>query len=1065
MTPSADDRRKIQLNWYLLAALLVACVTAWPLISGGGLINTRGGGDSPFLIQRLHQLEQAIWDGHFPVRWMGDAAYGYGYPFFNFYAPLAFYVGFLYRLVGVTTVQAIQLSQLTAFLVAAWGSFGLARRWYRRDWVALVVSAAYTTAPFHLVNVYVRGDSIAEFWAMAFYPLVILATDQLLTTDRNRGRTGINWINGVAWLAIAYGGLVLSHNISAMIFSPFVLLFALCRVAPKFSRGALFSKIIPELGLFFVSILLGVAFSAWFWLPALSEQHLTSIADMTVGYFNYRYNNGVHFRSVDLVQSSFLFDPSLEGLQSFRMGLVQAVVTLLALVGLCWKPVRKRLGWAIWLFMVLGLLIATFMLNPLSLFLWDTLPLLHFTQFPWRFLSVQAFFTAMLSGIPVFALVRAFGRSPHGTQAFRKRPIWLAPALTGLLAVGLVYIGIGKLNLSYLPIPQKDVTAESIAQYEWFTGNIGTTVSAEYLPPAAQPRPVTSAWLTTGERNRVTVLAGQATAELTSRKTTRQQWQVTVDAEEDTNEATLVFPTLLWDGWAVLINGEVGEMTAVPLSGLMQLTLPSGQHEVTFVLERSRIRTIAETISLSALVFIIVIFVTDTRRWQLNHAILITAAVPLTALIVVLLAWATAPPIPTDGPYSQDFAQLGWLHPQEEIAFTTGDQTLVDYRYDKNELSAGEVLQVQLNWQAVDTAAGEWQLDLVDPADNFVDTVFAVATAKGTITEGEQTITIAIPEDTPAGLFTPRLSLNNGDLSLTGSNEPRGQLYLRPIRILPSLTAQTTTSTADLDVQVMDIVQVQPEALRLHLAWQTQQPLAKNLVASFRLTDRNGHEVHGAQQDFQPGFGHRPTTSWQPGQPQFDVMGMQLPQPLPFEEPWTVLVYLYETDTGKIRLFRRLGTLTGATDALVFNPVQTDLTLPADLIPIDAELLANGEPVLALRGYRAQPSEAGIDLTLYWQALTQPTADYTHFVHLSKVGDTTPIAQHDSMPGNNTWATGQLAKGQIIEDRLFLQTPDLESGAYRLTAGMYDTAQENFPRLTLANGDSVIELDILEIDR
>lgn len=291
MTAPAVDRQKIQLNWYLIAALLIACITAWPLISGGGLINTRGGGDSPFLLQRLHQLEQAIFDGHFPVRWMGDANYGYGYPFFNFYAPFAFYIAFIYRLFGVSYAQAIQLSQLTAFLVAAWGAFSLAQRWYRRDWVALVVSAAYTTAPFHLVNVYVRGDSIAEFWAMAFYPLVILAADRLLTADSSRGRMGVSWLNGIGWLGLAYGGLIVSHNISAMIFSPFVLLFALCRLAPIFLKtngekqswsNRLFS-ILPQLLLLATALVLGVAVSAWFWLPALSERHLTSIADMTVG--------------------------------------------------------------------------------------------------------------------------------------------------------------------------------------------------------------------------------------------------------------------------------------------------------------------------------------------------------------------------------------------------------------------------------------------------------------------------------------------------------------------------------------------------------------------------------------------------------------------------------------------------------------------------------------------------------------------------------------------------------------------------------------------------------------
>ncbi len=164
---------------FLAAALAIAFAAALPLLAGPGLLNTRGGGDSPFLLQRLQQLETAVLQGHLPVRWMPDANYGYGYPFFNYYAPLSIYITFLFRLIGFSYVRAIQLSQLAGFFVAAAGMFYLARRWLKSDWAGLLAAAAYTVAPFHMVNVYTRGDSLAEFWAMAFYPLVILAADFL----------------------------------------------------------------------------------------------------------------------------------------------------------------------------------------------------------------------------------------------------------------------------------------------------------------------------------------------------------------------------------------------------------------------------------------------------------------------------------------------------------------------------------------------------------------------------------------------------------------------------------------------------------------------------------------------------------------------------------------------------------------------------------------------------------------------------------------------------------------------------------------------------------------------
>ncbi len=69
------------IDWYLAAALLLAWAAALPLLEPHAQLNTRGGGDSPFLLQRTHQLLAALGRGPFPVRWMPDGYYGYGYPF------------------------------------------------------------------------------------------------------------------------------------------------------------------------------------------------------------------------------------------------------------------------------------------------------------------------------------------------------------------------------------------------------------------------------------------------------------------------------------------------------------------------------------------------------------------------------------------------------------------------------------------------------------------------------------------------------------------------------------------------------------------------------------------------------------------------------------------------------------------------------------------------------------------------------------------------------------------------------------------------------------------------
>src|SRR3989344_8526369 len=44
-------------------------------------------------VGRVVVMGRALRNGQFPVRWVSDLGYGYGYPLFNFYGPLPYYVG------------------------------------------------------------------------------------------------------------------------------------------------------------------------------------------------------------------------------------------------------------------------------------------------------------------------------------------------------------------------------------------------------------------------------------------------------------------------------------------------------------------------------------------------------------------------------------------------------------------------------------------------------------------------------------------------------------------------------------------------------------------------------------------------------------------------------------------------------------------------------------------------------------------------------------------------------------------------------------------------------------
>jgi hypothetical protein len=319
-------------------------------------------------------------------------------------------------------------------------------------WLAAV---AYIYAPFHLVNVYVRGDSLSEFYAFIFYPLILWSIDCIFDSARN-------W----PLLALSYGGLILTHNVSALIFSPFVITYCVLRIAYQrpFTHHALRNTILSIAA----GLLLAFTLSAFFWLPALGEASLTQVSDVqTTGYFNY----AEHFRAANLIQNSIGFDYSITtapGSNSpFAMGLVQAIGTVAGLVVLIvtWKKDQHR---DFRLFVLIGLALSTFMITPLSKPLWDTLPLLSYSQFPWRFLSIQALFTSLAIGYLAISVTR---------------PARLAMPIGLILVASMLFT----LHPDYLPVRSDEITPARLQLYEAFTGNIGTTIRAEYLPRTLIP--------------------------------------------------------------------------------------------------------------------------------------------------------------------------------------------------------------------------------------------------------------------------------------------------------------------------------------------------------------------------------------------------------------------------------------------------------------------------------------------------------------------------------------------------------------------------------------------------
>ncbi|MBC7264528.1 MAG: hypothetical protein H5T64_09290 [Chloroflexi bacterium] len=862
-----------RIEWPLLVTLLLTSLAVLPLVTGGGMVNTRAGGDSPFLLVRTQQLVENLSRGIIPARWMPQAAYGLGYPFFHYYASLPYYLAAVLKLFGWGYIPAIQATQAVGFLGAALAMYILARQLWTHQILAALAALAYTYAPFHLVNVYVRGDSLSEFYAFVFYPLILYT----LLCCQERPSAG-----AVGGLALSYAGLVLSHNISALIFSPFAILWGLYLIlsAPK-NRARVLAAMV-------VGAVLGLGLSAWFWLPALLERGIVHLEDMTTGYFHYEG----HFRSLNLVQGSLLFDYRIDGEHTpFVLGLMQALATLFGGLAVTAAWLRSRHRDSRETLCLITCIVSTWMITPLSRPFWQNIPLLPLVQFPWRFLSVQACFAALL----IAAGMRTLPRS--GSVAC-------------VLALLLVLASLIGLRPERLLITEADVTPERLAWYEYFTANIGTTIRRDYLPTWVDPRPYTSAvLLNQGLKSTPLVLAGSLDAvEPAEVSPTLERWRVAAGAEG----ATIAFYTHYFPGWTATLDGEPAEISPVPSSGYISLGVPAGSHEVVLRFERTPLRTIAEGSTLLCLIVTLLFLV---RSLVLNRWTLIRGLTGLVGLLVLVPLVSTTT-VRTQGntllDLTWDFYRQPYLHHNPDGLRFGSAIRLRGYDLSTKMAQAGESFSLTLHWDGGTQDDLIAEVRLVTPAEHLLGIPDAVASSSEVITGQETTHVLPVPQETVRGLYLLALRVWDGQNEIQPVNEAGetlGTTYLHPVYVdgwVSAVGAGPPIAMYGERIALYGVTarQMSPEGLVITLKWGAITPVGENYKYSVRLLSPEGERL--VAEDKQPRYGFYPTSLWRPGELVTDRVFLALPAGLSLGHDYQLEIVLYDAATltaiGSVRV-------------------------------------------------------------------------------------------------------------------------------------------------------------------
>lgn len=561
---------------YLLLLLTLSLPALFPLFAPGYFYEAHDGRHSVFY---QIMFDASFRNGALWPRWAMHHLQGYGYPTFVILAPLGFYLGELWVLLGAGFTQAAKLSWAAGVLISAAGMYRLLLHWAhaaprRRgtptlDLVRLAAMAGallYVYAPYRLLDIYVRG-ALNESLLFLWLPWLFLAFDRLVLHGSAPG-----WNRRLALAMLLLAGTWLTHSFAILAVTPLLVAFLLFRLAWTAGRRPDWRALGARSLLAAAAGVGALLLCAVFLVPLLAESPLLDQQVYVSDTYNYR-NHFVYWGQFfsPFWGYGYSDDPTGAGDgMSFQVGAVALVILLagLAQVGRAHPTRALRLFLAV---ASLGVLAA---MTPLSRPLWDAIPTLTVIQFPWRLLVLASFTVCAAAGLTLIHLLPA-AQAPAPEQRRAAFALWAVALLA-------IYASSGYAAPALQPVEPWREDGRAVFRFEeqfpdMIVGSIWTTepfttspMSDDYASPTyAEEHGRTSSL------ERLSILSGGGEVLEQRSAGSRFGGRVRLAADGVVRVNLLYFP-----GWQARIDG-----TPVPLrlsgpQGLVEVDVPAGEHDI-----------------------------------------------------------------------------------------------------------------------------------------------------------------------------------------------------------------------------------------------------------------------------------------------------------------------------------------------------------------------------------------------------------------------------------------------------------------------------------------------------
>ncbi len=569
---STRDRLR-RLDWGLCLALALGLIAAAPFLGRPGLPRQT---DAELHVYRAAELGHTLRGGAFYPRWAPDLYLGYGYPIFNYYAPLTYYLANLFDLLpGLDIVGGVKAVFILGLLFASVGAYLLGRELFG-PLAGMLGAASFAFSPYVVfIDSHARGD-LAEHFSICLIPLVFYVFHRLMSGAGGRG--------ALLGSVLALAATVFSHALLGLVTGVLLLAYWIWLVILGPGR--------KRAGWGGLALALAALIIAFYWLPFLLERGAVKLNVIGPGHFDFRE----HFLTLgDLLGPSRILDMGAAaprfrynlGLAQWLLALPAVGVLLLSWIHRVSEPCR-RCHIHLLFFVLAGLGLILVML-PVTALLWERVPGVRYLQFPWRLLGPAGAMLAVCAGGAVLLI-------PAG----RWRDLAAAVGLLTILALALPVLYPPMWGAGFGGVEPLDIIAwEQQGSYA-----LGTTSTGDFVPVGAalvpmHPQPsLIESYAQPGPVDRVNraTLPEGTTAEILEQRALYDHFVVTAPGEFVFRLYTFYFP-----GWRAYIDGEEVAIDMAGPEGFITFWVPSGEHEVVVRFEDTPPRTVGWATSLAGL--------------------------------------------------------------------------------------------------------------------------------------------------------------------------------------------------------------------------------------------------------------------------------------------------------------------------------------------------------------------------------------------------------------------------------------------------------------------------------